>query len=151
MQDIKTGNIQITGLADLEKRLLDFPNRIAKNIMAGALSSGAAIIRDEARKLAPRDTGEMVRDIMIKKARQSKGSDFIEYQVFVRSGKKSRLAGKKRNVDRDSFYWRFVEFGTSKMAAKPFMRPAFEKMKSQAVERFREYLAARIDKEAAKS
>lgn len=32
----------------------------------------------------------------------------------------------------DPFYWRFVEFGTSKMPAKPFLRPAFEQSKHQA-------------------
>lgn len=150
MSDIKTGNISITGLADLEKRLEQFSDRIARNALRGAVSAGAAIIRSEARRLAPKDTGEMVRDIMIKRAREVKGSGLITYHVFVRTGKKSRMAGKKRNISRDSFYWRFVEFGTSKMSAKPFMRPAFDTKKTEAVERIREYLSARIEKEAAK-
>jgi HK97 gp10 family phage protein len=60
------------------------------------------------------------------------------------------MAGKKRNVDRDSYYWRFVEFGTSKMSARPFMRPAFDGNKLEALNRIKEYLTARIDKEAAK-
>ena len=150
MGDIKTGTISVTGLAELEKRMLAFPDKIARNIIARALSKGAAIIRDEARQIAPRDTGEMARDIMIKKARTERGSSLLTFQVFVRTGKKSRLAGKKRNVSRDSFYWRFVEFGTAKMAAKPFMRPAFERMKVQAVEAIRDSLADNIEKEAAK-
>lgn len=147
MPDIKTGTISITGLAELEKRLLDFPDRLAKNILAGAIRAGAAVIRDEARSKAPKDTGEMARDILIKKAR---GGNGLTFHVYVRSGKKSRLAGRKRNVSRDSFYWRFVEFGTSKMGAKPFMRPAFDAKKTEAVERIKAYLSARIDKEASK-
>jgi HK97 gp10 family phage protein len=150
MSDIKTGHIQITGLSDLEKNLEQFSDRIAKNILRGAVSAGAAVIRNEARLKAPKDTGEMARDIMIKRARDSRGSGLITYHVFVRTGKKSRLAGKKRNVNRDSFYWRFVEFGTAKMSAKPFMRPAFDTAKERAVQAIKEYLAARIDKEAAK-
>jgi HK97 gp10 family phage protein len=149
-QDIKTGSFSITGLSDLEKRLSEFSDRVGKNILRGAVSAGAAVIRNEARLKAPKDTGEMVRDIMIKRAKEIKGSGDVTYQVFVRTGKKSRLAGKKRNVARDSFYWRFVEFGTSKMSAKPFMRPAFDTQKEKAVERIREYLAARIEKEATK-
>jgi HK97 gp10 family phage protein len=150
MPDIKTGTISITGLADLEKRLMGFSDRIAKNIMRGAISAGAALIRNEARRLAPKDTGEMARDIMIKRAREVRGSGKIEYQVFVRTGKKSRMAGKKRDVNRDSYYWRFVEFGTVKMSAKPFMRPAFDGQKEAATVRIKEYLAARIEKEAAR-
>jgi HK97 gp10 family phage protein len=44
------------------------------------------------------------------------------------------MAGKKRDVDRDSFYWKFLEFGTNKMAARPFLRPAFEANKEGAIE-----------------
>lgn len=32
--------------------------------------------------------------------------------------------GDKTNPGGDTWYWRFLEFGTSKMAAKPFMRSA---------------------------
>jgi len=35
----------------------------------------------------------------------------------------------KEGVD----YWRFPEFGTSKMAPEPFMRPAFAAMQQQAL------------------
>lgn len=148
--DIKTGTIGIKGLAALEKQLQSLSDRIAKNVLRRALSSGAAVIRNEARRLAPRDTGEMVRDILIKRAKQARGSGTIEYQVFVRTGKKSRLAGKKRNVARDSFYWRFQEFGTAKMAAHPFMRPAFDTKKEAAAEAIRDALAQGIDKELLK-
>lgn len=118
--------------------------------MRGAMAAGAVIIRNEARQLAPKDTGELIKDILIKRAKQTRGTNGLEYHVFVRTGKKSRLAGKKRNVSRDSFYWRFQEFGTSKMPAHPFMRPAFDKKKEEAAEAIRAYLAARIEKEAAK-
>ncbi|QXE85968.1 HK97 gp10 family phage protein [Geomonas nitrogeniifigens] len=147
MADIKTGTIEIKGLAELEKRLQALPDKLAKNVLTRALRAGAAVFRDEAKRIAPKDTGEMARDIMLKKPRKGNG---LEYQVYVRSGKKSRMAGKKRNVDRDSFYWRFVEFGTAKMAAKPFMRPAFEAKRQEAIEKVRESLAANIDKELSK-
>jgi HK97 gp10 family phage protein len=148
MPDLRTGTIQITGLSDLEKRLRELPDRLAKNVLRGAVRAGAVVIQKEAKLLAPKDTGEMARDIMVKAAKSSKG--FIAYHVYVRTGKKSRLAGRKRNVNRDSFYWRFVEFGTSKMAAKPFMRPAFDTKKESATEAIRDYMAQRIDKELSK-
>jgi len=41
----------------------------------------------------------------------------------------------------DVYYWRFVEFGTAKMAARPFLRPAFEAQKQNALEVFQTVLA----------
>ena len=42
----------------------------------------------------------------------------------------------KSNVVGNPNYWWLVEFGTSKMAARPFMRPAFEIKKRAALDAF---------------
>jgi HK97 gp10 family phage protein len=152
MPDIKSGTIQITGLSELEKNLEQFPDRLAKNILSGAIRAGAVVIQNEARSRAPQAAekhfryykgkltgvvipGNLKKNIKVRLAPRSSRERPIEYWVYV---------GKK------AFYWRFMEFGTSKMSAKPFMRPAFETMKEKAIERMKEYLGARIDKEAAK-
>jgi HK97 gp10 family phage protein len=126
----------LTGFKELAEALKKLGPKVAKNGLRRATSAGAAIVRNDARARAPVDTGEMKRDIMMKRARDVKGGDTTgaQYIVYVRSGKKSRLAGKKRDIQRDSYYWKFIEFGTAKMAAKPFLRPAFEANKEAAVE-----------------
>lgn len=125
----------LTGFKELANSLRQLGPRVAKNRLRRAVSAGAAVIRNEAKQIAPVDTGEMRRDIQIKRERDSRSGDLIvRYSVFVRTGGKSRLSGRGRNVDKNSFYWRFVEFGTSKMAAKPFMRPAYESKKEDAVD-----------------
>jgi HK97 gp10 family phage protein len=150
--DIRTGTISITGLADLEKRLMDFPDKLAKNILAGAIRAGAVVIQKEARLLAPASAEAHF---------LGKGSKrvLIPAGDLKRKGIKVRLAPRKSRerpieywvyVSRRNWYWKFVEFGTVKMSAHPFMRPGFEAKKTEAVERIRKYLAARIDKEAAK-
>jgi len=140
--------MKLTGFKELAAALRELGPRIARNTLRRSVSSAAVVIRNEARAKAPVDTGEMKKDIMIKRERDSKDQMSARYSVFVRSGKKSRLAGKKRDVNRDSFYWRFVEFGTSKMAAKPFLRPAFEAQKENAVKRIGESLDEGIQKAA---
>lgn len=153
MDDIKTGTISITGLSDLEKRLLDFPDKIARNILAGAIRAGAVVIQKEAKNNAP----ESAEDHYL-----GKGSKrvLIKAGDLKRKGIKVRLAPRKSRtmpitywvyVSKKNWYWKFPEFGTVKMAAHPFMRPAFESKKAEAVERIKEYLAARIDKEASKA
>lgn len=151
MQDIKAGTITITGLADLEKRLLDFPDKIARKILNGAIRAGAVVIQREARDVAPRSDeshylgkgikrveiqpGSLKKGVRVRKAPRRSKTQPVEYWVYV---------------SKKLWYWKFVEFGTSKMSAQPFMRPAFEAKKQEALDKIREYLAARIDKEAAK-
>lgn len=51
----------------------------------------------------------------------------------------------------DTFYWRFLEFGTENARAIPFFRPAIESSKSQALDTFvKEYNKA-IDRAIKKS
>lgn len=153
MNDIKAGTISITGLAELEKRLLDFPDKIARNILAGAIRAGAVVIQREARDRAPQSSEA---HYLGKKGQKSYA---LIQPGSLKKGVKVRLAPRKSRerpieywvyVSSKIWYWKFVEFGTSKMAGKPFMRPAFEGMKELAVDRIRDYLDARIDKEAAK-
>lgn len=162
MNDIKTGNITITGLADLEKRLLEFPDRLAKNVLAGAFRAGAVVIQREARQIAPRSEAAHILYSKRTKAMKNSGQHYAATKILPGTLKKSikvRLAPRKSRevpitywvyVSARIWYWRFVEFGTSKMAAKPFLRAAFDTQKEKALERIREYLAARIEKEAAK-
>jgi HK97 gp10 family phage protein len=137
----------LTGFKELADALKQLPQRVARKHLRGSTAKGATVIRKAARDLAPVDTGEMRKDIQIKRERTS-GDHVASYSVYTRGGKRSRLAGKARNVDKDSFYWKFVEFGTAKMAAQPFMRPAFEANKEAAVDALGEELDKRIQKEA---
>jgi HK97 gp10 family phage protein len=152
MPDIKTGNITISGLSDLEKRLQEFTDKLAKNILKGAVRAGAVIIQREARQLAPVSAEP---HSIGKKGRRS----YVEevQPGHLRKHVRTRLAPRKYRdepitywiyVSGKAWYWKFIEFGTSKMSSKPFMRPAFDTMKEKATERIREYLSARIEKEA---
>lgn len=143
--------MNVEGFRELAESLKKLGPRLAKNGLRAATSAGAVLIRNEARNLAPVDTGEMKKDIQIKREREVRGGELItaSYSVFTRGGKKSRLSGRARDIDKDSFYWKFQEFGTAKMAAQPFMRPAFEAKKEEAVTAIGEKLDERIQKHAA--
>ncbi len=138
-----------TGFKELAARLKALGPRAAKNTLRRAVAAAAAEIKKEAKNLAPVDTGEMKKDIQVKRERDQKdGPLAATYSVFVRTGKKSRASGKARNVDKDSWYWRQQEFGNSKMPAQPFMRPAFESKKEDAVRIIAEKLDEGIQKAA---
>lgn len=50
------------------------------------------------------------------------------------------------NPGGDTFYWRFIEFGTERAAARPFMRPALEKNTGEATDAFLKGINKYIDR-----
>jgi HK97 gp10 family phage protein len=100
-----------------------------------------------------------VRDaIRVSRSKINKGANG-RYEVIVRvkplKGKKVAAFKKStgfrsdQNPD-DPFYWWFLEFGTSKMAARPFLRPAFESTKDAQLTAMRKRIQAFLDREARK-
>lgn len=61
-----------------------------------------------------------------------------------------KLLGRKDSYESfgDLFYAHFIEFGTVKMSARPFMRPAFDQNKERAVEVMKATLARGIERAA---
>lgn len=114
-------SMKVEGLAALEQALRQLPDKIAKNALRGAVYSGAKIIRDEARIMAPRYSGRvsknhpppgtLKRSIITKHIPEQSGRERQTFFVTVRSGKRYRNQGKKGNLSQDAFYWRWVEFG----------------------------------------
>jgi HK97 gp10 family phage protein len=50
----------------------------------------------------------------------------------------------------DAFYWFWIEFGTSKLPAKSFIRPAFDTKKEAAAEEIKRALAEGVKRQAEK-
>ena len=69
------------------------------------------------------------------------------YQAFAdkESGKDKAMYRVSFNKTH-AFYGRFVEFGTSKMAAKPFLRPAYDAARARALQAVQERMAAEVKK-----
>ena len=155
--------IQLTGFTELAAALRELPQRVAKNALRAAVNAGASVIKKQVVQNAPEDTGLLKKEIYQKQIREKSGDFRQTYFVGVRTYKmkyantranrrKSRVtqAGESlKTYDINAaFYWRYVEFGTSKMTAKPFIRPAFEAKKEDAVEAIRTKLDERIQKYA---
>lgn len=150
----------IAGLKELQAALKELPDRIAKNVLRGSVSAGAAVIRKETVNRAPVYSGDvskghpppgtLKRAIYQKQISELSSKLTQVFYVGVRKGKKFRVQGKKGDKSQDAYYAKFVEFGTSKMTARPFMRPAFEAKKEAAVDAIKAYLETRIPLEVAK-
>lgn len=149
--------VKIEGLKELAAALRELPKAVAARQLRLPVAHAAADMRDDARRRAPISEeslgpgrpkpGTLRKSIVIKKV-MGNAMQAI-YIVAVRHGKKFRDIGK-RHANLDAYYWRFIEFGTTHAAARPFLRPAFEALKRQAVETIKKGLAEGIEVEAAK-
>lgn len=92
-------------LVRLNREIDKLKKKVRESISAG-VSLSADAVKKEIRNRAPSDTGEL------------------------RDSIKTAKNGTVVSVYSDSDHAGFVEFGTSKMAAKPFFRPAIDTSKS---------------------
>lgn len=139
--------IKIKGLREIREAMQSLSRALERRLLNRALLKGARLVRDEARRLAPvlREADPRRRAGVLQKAVHAGAVRPERYAatvwVRVRPLTRKQIATFKKKAKQgvaanpnDPFYWRFVEFGTSKMAARPFLRPAFDRMKTDTVE-----------------
>lgn len=93
---------------------------------SSAVGASTFAVAQRARALVPVDTGTL---------RSS-----IEASRVV-----SGLVGRV-GVSKDAYYWRFVEFGTVRQAARPFFRPAAEEERGVFIQRMRD-IGPRVERD----
>lgn len=133
--------VKVEGLKELANALRELPKAVARNQLRGPVAFAAAQMRDDARRRAPvaaedlgpgrPKPGTLRKSVIIK--RVPTAANRAVYILGVRHGKQFQKVGK-RELNLDAYYWRFIEFGTSHAAARPFIRPAFEANKRQALD-----------------
>lgn len=104
-------DMQLRGVEDVDRLLSQVAPRQAKNIMRATVHGIAGEIRDDARDRAPSDGPPVVLKKNIRAKRERGLPGYVESTV--------RVAPK-------AFYWKFLELGTVKMAARPFFGPAVQ-------------------------
>lgn len=144
--------VKVEGLKELQRALHELPREVEGPPIYSALRTAANVMKKDAQSKVPVDTGLLRKRIVVARSKIDNGKRGL-YGVYMRV-KPLKVARLKKagtyNLKDDPFYWKFVEFGTSKMPAHPFLRPAFEANKTKAVEIIRERLKLTIEKAAAK-
>jgi HK97 gp10 family phage protein len=140
--------VKIDGLDKLQDALLKLEPAKAKAALRGALKAGADPIKQDMAASAPYESGILEENIGVKLS--TKGSSELRGAAFIGptgKGKYPPQGGpgkKKRSAMPVATIARFLEFGTSKMAARPFMTQAFERQKGNALERIIQVLREKL-------
>jgi HK97 gp10 family phage protein len=150
-------NFEVKGMKELNARMVALQREIgvanvpATKWMMRGLHDGARVIRDEAIRLAPslqpregrnpamdprRQPNELKGNIVEHASREEWGTVYVRVRsrgyIFA-AGPDTRRNPKSSSRKGNPNYWWLVEFGTSKMAAQPFLRPAFDGKKAAAL------------------
>lgn len=105
--------ISLSGEKELLKMLKELaPKEMKKAVRQASRVTAKAVLQD-AKSMVPVDTGLLEESLAVRVATKL-GRNRIGHRVVT----------KPVWDDQDAFYGHFIEFGTVKMEADPFMRPA---------------------------
>ena len=127
------------------KSLKKLTPNIEKNVLVGATRAGAARMRDRMREKVAKRSGALAKAIYVKRARMS-NKRLIMQRATIRKNVLDN-GTKSKNTQQYAYY---LEYGTRKMAAKPFVRPTIDGNKGEAVTAARSYFITRFAKDKKK-
>lgn len=154
---------EILGIGELSQSFQGLKTGMETRVARLMVAAAGGVVRGKARGIAQanglRKTGALIKNIVIKREPQAPAGT-AQYNLGVRHGRNltkkqktnSKLAINKtgrivKRYEDDPYYWRFPEFGTKNQQATPFLQPALEQGKEEAVDA----MADRLDKEHAKA
>jgi HK97 gp10 family phage protein len=138
---------KLEGFAELDKALGQLPKATAKNTLRRVLKKAAAPIDESASALAPVETGKLAQSVIVgtKLTRSQRSGGVSITEGGFRSAAKNYV---EVHVGTASPIGIFQEFGTLEHLASPFMRPAWEHNKEQALDIIKSELGTEIEKSA---
>lgn len=144
-------SFQLQGLDAAMEKIRSVSNEVAQRGARLAGTRAMRVVRNAARARAqalddPSTPSNIAKNIV---ERYDRKASQRERAVVVKVGVMG--GAKPRKGDQDTGHFRMLEFGTSQMAARPFMRPALSENIQQVTETFVEALEPQIDKAIAKA
>lgn len=121
---------KIEGLPDLQKLLKELGPGVVNKGARFALRKGANLVRDSAKagaqELNDPETGRSISEnIAVRFSNRTfKRTGDIMFRVGVMGGARLPKGSTDKSARSPTPHWRLLEFGTERMAARPFMRRA---------------------------
>lgn len=119
-------NIELSGVEELISRLKQIGANISE-LENKALKKAAEPVLQDAIANAPERTGKLKKGLKISGIKNRDGAKYV-------------LVGIDRSDTSKIYYGKFIEFGTAKMSARPFLEPAYEKNKKEIMEEIKNTL-----------
>lgn len=142
--------LEIKGVEEFVKKLEGISDDLRKKGGRFALRKAANEIRESVRGRAkrlndPSTANEIAKNVAVRwSARRFKKTGDLMFRVGILGGARDYSkygelkTGKsgKENPGGDTYYWRFLEFGTENARATPFLRPSLADNPSKIIDTF---------------
>jgi HK97 gp10 family phage protein len=117
---------------------------MSESTLRKGAAAGASVLKNEVMVRTPADTGELREGLTVAYAPEDSVTGKIATYVVTFVGEyPPRPNGKPGMRKRDVAGW--LENGTSKMAARPFVRPAYEAKRQAAVDKTQAVISAALE------
>jgi HK97 gp10 family phage protein len=149
-------SVQIHGLSALLDQLTKLHAELAAKALAQAGRRAFKPVLEAAQAMVPRDSGDLADALKISVVRPTSENGVLKVGIKVgvgRRSKQARVAAAAFGESQSSRLpparrWHFIELGTSKQAAHPYLRPALERNAPQVIELLKIELQKQIAKVA---
>lgn len=158
--------VKMEGLRELDAALAQLPKSTARSVLRRALKKAAQPVADAADRMVPVKSGGLKASLSVA-GRTRNLTGLKEYgQTLKAGGSREEAVGALRSARRaaggggsraeiDVRYTaphaHLLEFGTVKMPAHPYLRPAWDGNKQAALESVKTELASEIEKAVARA
>lgn len=142
---------KVEGLRELGEAMRELSADVARRVATSATGSAAKLVKRRAKANVEASpsvvTRSLLNAIIVKKIPRSQTPLTSEHIVTVR-GRASKSKKVSKTTQFIAPHAKFVEYGvpSRNIPAEPFLRPALETQKTQAVEMMKATLKRRIDK-----
>lgn len=154
---------EVEGLSDLNDALAEFSKATSGNILKRAVGTAGAMFAEHAIAIAPKDTGQLKREIKVSKPKIITAGKAAFAQAMRETGDRAIAAQAARAANQSAGgtgrsavthvgptkragQGMLQEFGTVHHKAQPFMRPTFDADGPKMIEVIRDTLKEEIDK-----
>jgi HK97 gp10 family phage protein len=145
-----TVRFELKGVEDLKRTLAELNAESATKVGMVATREGAKVIREAFIENAPVGT-EPTRKTRRRKNGQSVAYDYgrLKDNIRIKKGKATDKHQIKFKVGVGAAFWGLIqEFGSRNMAARPWMRPAFDSIAGRVVDEVGRLVGLGITREA---
>jgi len=116
----------------------------SESVLRQATVAGARVIFEEVKLRAPVGVASWES----RNGKQKRYPGFLRDNILIAYDKERSAEGLRATYlvtwSKDAFYGRFVEYGTSKMGAQPFLRPGYDAMKDAAARAFSDVIDDKV-------
>lgn len=144
---------ELEGFDDLEKQLTQLlPDAVKKSLNAALRAASKPVVEEMKRRVSVK-SGTLKKGISASRTKFSNDHFQAKLQigpteVLDKKDKDADGKGKTKDMAKDGFYAKFLEFGTSKMHARPFIGPAFDARFNESLDTMLQKLGEAIDEGA---